>query len=157
MKSDFFKKIKFYEVENKKNGWGMSFGALKIDDDDLESMLKNSNTIETKLNDDQNADISIEKDSIRKSQHNLCAKVNFKRKGWLITDLVTVGSPLSHGNILLADDEDDFALRIEEREYPICPTIKDGKKYSYRNAEGEDNIHHAMPIGFTRWTNNYYT
>ena len=40
---------------------------------------------------------------------------------WLVTDLVTLGSPLAHAAILLAHDDADLAEKQEQRELPTCP------------------------------------
>ncbi|MBI3197776.1 MAG: hypothetical protein HYZ40_09770, partial [Rhodospirillales bacterium] len=44
---------------------------------------------------------------------------------WLITDLITVGSPLGHADFLLAKDAEDRQLRIEERELAMSPPVRE--------------------------------
>src|SRR2546426_1054477 len=42
---------------------------------------------------------------------------------WLVTDLVTLGSPLAHAAFLLAQDENDLRRRQRQRELPTCPPV----------------------------------
>jgi hypothetical protein len=82
---------------------------------------------------------------------------------WLITDFVTLGSPLAHGILLLARTEKEFDLKKQQREFPTCPpileTISDKhlklKKFTFK--AGETWLpHHAAVFGPTRWTNLYF-
>lgn len=84
---------------------------------------------------------------------------------WLITDLITLGSPLAHAAMLLARDESELRERIGDRELPTCPPARSGKGiYSYKGAtyqvEGQNRRvrvpHHAAAFVCTRWTNIYY-
>ena len=40
---------------------------------------------------------------------------------WLVSDFVTLGSPLSAADVLVAKDDDDFRLRKAYRELPTSP------------------------------------
>lgn len=92
---------------------------------------------------------------------------------WLVTDLITLGSPLAHAAILLAHDNQDLAARQRQRELPTCPPIpeikktkrKEDRKYSFTRWEKfEANskkfnlnvLHHAALFACTRWTNLYF-
>lgn len=44
---------------------------------------------------------------------------------WLISDLVTIGSPLTHAEILLADGAGDLQGRCRARELPTCPPFRE--------------------------------
>jgi hypothetical protein len=44
---------------------------------------------------------------------------------WLITDLVTLGSPLSHAEFLMAKSKDDLRKRQQDREYPTSPPLRE--------------------------------
>ena len=91
---------------------------------------------------------------------------------WLITDFVSLGSPLTYAPMLL--DEPDVAfggrrgLHLADlqglKEVPRCPPIhdelEDSRFYtrSYRVPGGERRLkvgHTAAPFGPTRWTNLY--
>jgi hypothetical protein len=98
---------------------------------------------------------------------------------WLITDFVTLGSPLTHAEFLLAADREDLDLRIEQRELPVSPPFRElldpkiivrarasggmpllpppprSKLFSYPDP-GRPRIwflHHAAPFAALRWTN----
>ena len=44
---------------------------------------------------------------------------------WLITDLVTLGSPLAHADFLLAKSAKEMDERILHREFPTCPPVRE--------------------------------
>lgn len=73
-------------------------------------------------------------------------------KTWKISDFVTIGSPLTHAEFLIARDEKEVRRSIEERLFSTCPPTSD--------KEGEATIvykarhaHHASVFAATRWTN----
>jgi hypothetical protein len=86
-------------------------------------------------------------------------------KAWLVTDFVTMGSPLTHAYYLMCkgktEDElkSDFADRVREREFPICPPTKadnDGW-LTYENPNDRRRyFHHGGQFALTRWTNLYF-
>lgn len=82
---------------------------------------------------------------------------------WLVTDFVTLGSPLAHAELLLARKTTEFERKKREREFPICPPFleditDDGvkaKKFTFK--PGQTWLpHHAAVFGPTRWTNLYF-
>lgn len=82
---------------------------------------------------------------------------------WLVTDFVTLGSPLTHARILLGRTEEDFELRRAEGELVTCPPIPGAGNvwYSrqYATASGPRNADtptHMVPFSCTRWTNLYF-
>ena len=84
---------------------------------------------------------------------------------WLITDFVTLGSPLTHGKLLLADKEATFRRKQDERELPISPPMPERKReisyeVHYTTAAGAPQtlymLHHAAPFAVVRWTNLYF-
>jgi hypothetical protein len=97
---------------------------------------------------------------------------------WLISDLVTLGSPLAHAAFLLARDDNDLADKIGRWLFPIDPPqsqkieseqrekIEDrpekvppevwgppGGLFSYFLADKTWSMHHAAPFAAVRWTN----
>jgi hypothetical protein len=99
---------------------------------------------------------------------------------WLISDLVTLGSPLTHAAFLLAHDEDDLKDKIKTWLFPTNPPqfqkieseqqqkIDTGRDppgrdvlgpaaglFSYFVADGQWAMHHAAPFAAVRWTNIY--
>lgn len=84
---------------------------------------------------------------------------------WLVTDLVTAGSPLAHGAFLLARGPDDFIRRGRERELPLVPPAsEDGSHFSYVRKRTLPNgivqqarvVDHAALFAVTAWTNLYF-
>lgn len=89
---------------------------------------------------------------------------------WLITDLVTMGSPLSMGAFLLASSDEEFERAQTERRLPRCPPHseldKEGRTVatydvSYRDRTGTDGrsmlvYNHGAPFAVTRWTNLHF-
>lgn len=101
---------------------------------------------------------------------------------WLITDLVTIGSPLAHAKHLFTDSESDLKELINLRDYPVCPpyTAKpfksfvmgakvdissetlaqtDGNpnKVALRKSEKVYYYSHSSPFAVTKWTNFYFS
>ncbi|MEM9999589.1 MAG: hypothetical protein AAF940_01800 [Pseudomonadota bacterium] len=75
---------------------------------------------------------------------------------WLITDFITLGSPLTHAEFLIAHNRGRFEKLIRERLMAMCPPypFEDGKvAVFYENREGKKRLHHATPFACIRWTN----
>ena len=94
---------------------------------------------------------------------------------WLITDLVTLGSPLAHADFLLAKSEKDMDERILRREFPTCPPVRevldawslDAARKTDLPLDDEEpkllcfplgrdrqwQLHHATPFAAVSWTN----
>lgn len=84
---------------------------------------------------------------------------------WLVTDFITLGSPLSHALLLLARNQDEFARKKLERELPTCPPqLDNGRTFSYQlnyvvNEQARRTVgclHHAALFAVTRWTNLFF-
>lgn len=103
-------------------------------------------------------------------------RADVPRRRWLISDLVTLGSPLTHAEFLLAKDDADLSRRQTGRELPCCPPVResldakvkakaisarlvapgqgDGKLMAYPGKAPKSWIlHHAAPFAAVRWTN----
>lgn len=99
---------------------------------------------------------------------------------WLISDFVTFGSPLAHAELLLATGKVDLKSRIEAREMPISPPIREPVEartkniaassgmtddkgvvfpmlmsYPSKDDPGRWIINHGAPFSVVRWTNVY--
>ena len=96
---------------------------------------------------------------------------------WLITDLITLGSPLTHAGFLIAKSEEDLRRRQREREDPTSPPIREqlvgdavgkAKNAKFKLDENKPQLlcfpfgekkqwqlHHAAPFAAVRWTNIY--
>jgi pimeloyl-ACP methyl ester carboxylesterase len=85
---------------------------------------------------------------------------------WLVSDLVTMGSPLAYAPVLLANGLDDLDEKRRLRELPTCPpdrsrSVNPGH-YSV-DLQGEVSgfgryhiLHHGACFASTRWTNLWY-
>jgi hypothetical protein len=96
---------------------------------------------------------------------------------WLISDFVTLGSPLTHADFLLTSNFASFKDRVETRQYSVAPPVReilDPQYLAQAQAAGllvapsarpellsfpfpPDNwqMHHAAPFAATTWTNIY--
>lgn len=112
----------------------------------------------------------------RAMQHALFEEERALGSGFRVTDFVTLGSPLAHAAILLADDEADLLLRQTDRELPTCPPIAEHvrgpfearaqPRFSYwpwfwkqpatSGAPKHWRLHHAALFAVVRWTNLYF-
>lgn len=94
---------------------------------------------------------------------------------WLISDFVTIGSPLTHAEFLLATNAADLGERIDTREYPAAPPVREplnrlgvwlAKKHGFLGRDAKEGelfvfpkqgggwcLHHASPFAVVRWTN----
>lgn len=86
---------------------------------------------------------------------------------WIISDLVTVGSPLAHSEMLLAEGKDDLANRKKRRILAIDPPPKRGNKNvlplrytvnSFRPPLGRSSrMLSTAPFAAVAWTNLYFS
>jgi hypothetical protein len=84
---------------------------------------------------------------------------------WLVTDFVTMGSPLTHAYYLMCRGYTepeliaDFQRRTLEREFPTCPPeLLDGDgwlTFEDPNTRARQ-FHHGGLFALTRWTNLYF-
>ena len=81
---------------------------------------------------------------------------------WLVTDFVTLGSPLTHAKYLMCDGDSrdqldaDFDRRVKEREFPKCPPQGQHRLLFSRN-EDTVEFHHGAVFALTRWTNIFFS
>lgn len=88
-------------------------------------------------------------------------------EAWLVTDFVTLGSPLTHARYLMCNGEsleelnEDFSRRLIEREFPSCPPTThpndpDGWLAFKKPGAKQPTLHHGGMFALTRWTNLYF-
>lgn len=93
---------------------------------------------------------------------------------WLVTDFITLGSPLIHANVLMADRRAEFEAKKTSRELSVCPPIpatppsssqiqaspaptgKHSDAYTYPSRPGERKLVHSAVFAAVRWTNLYF-
>ncbi len=77
---------------------------------------------------------------------------NDKSNNWLISDFVTLGSPLTYADILLFDDLDQFNKRKLDREYPTSPPMPEQDNWYY-SVGTRRYLHHGAVFAPVKWTN----
>ncbi|KAB2922233.1 MAG: hypothetical protein F9K30_12805 [Dechloromonas sp.] len=111
-------------------------------------------------------DGGVSLEDFQQSQHALWQEFRAVGIPWLITDFITLGSPLAHAQLLMADDTADFARKKLEYEFPTCPP-NDSEPLAYRQNyrlanDGGSALcsvslpHHGAPFSCVRWSNLYF-
>lgn len=73
---------------------------------------------------------------------------------WLISDFITLGSPLTYADILLLKDQQSFVMRKLDRELPTSPPVTEDGKWYY-GSEAAQFLHHGAVFAPVKWTNIY--
>lgn len=90
--------------------------------------------------------------------------LTYRRHGcpWLITDFVTVGTPMYMADKLLTKNRKTFDERVKRRQISTCPPqpdlpgpTRDKSFYSYPY-KGKRVLYHAAPFALVRWTNMWF-
>jgi hypothetical protein len=98
-------------------------------------------------------------------QSELLAASQAAGNPWLVSDLITIGCPLSHAQLLLAKGKESLGQMQKDRLFPACPpimelqkTISFTEKYHFEpGVETKMKIpHHAALFALTRWTNCWF-
>lgn len=138
---------------------------------------KNVNRATGRLNRYTEADVS----RAQQLQHQAWHEIRRNTQPWLITDLITLGSPLTYAKLLMTTGTDIRGARVardsewgelvKRREVPTCPPIRDDTaedktpafyyQENFRNRDGFRHktfryLHHAAPFAVVRWTNLYF-
>lgn len=106
------------------------------------------------------------------AQHRLWREQRARGVPWLVTDFVTMGSPLAHGSLILDTPDASLARRQDDLELPTCPPmpslnpaeVDDDREAAFYRAvlrrggqEREVLVgNHGALFGPTRWTNLYF-
>ena len=100
---------------------------------------------------------------VQKAQRAYYEELKANGGQWRVTDFVTLGSPLTHAEVLLARDADDLREKQRSRELPRClPELETSRHkppkrlFSYLPDKDERVPHHAAVFAPTRWTNLYF-
>ncbi len=93
---------------------------------------------------------------------------------WLVTDLITLGSPLTHAEFLMTSGKKDLRRRKESREFPVSPPVRElldpklvaaavaagmpidaarPRLMSFEFGANDWQLHHAAPFAVVKWTN----
>ena len=83
-----------------------------------------------------------------------------RRSAWLISDLITMGCPLTHAEFLIARSLCELRVMVQARETLRCPPVFEAYEkldlhFLYPNPKGSQQLqpHHAAAMAPTRWTN----
>ncbi len=74
--------------------------------------------------------------------------------GWLVSDFITLGSPLTYADVLWSGDKKLHHRRVEEKVLPVCPPVLENDGFIY--SHDARKYHHAAHFAMTRWTNIYF-
>jgi hypothetical protein len=109
------------------------------------------------------ADSKILADTARQDQYK--PAIGEEVDAWLVTDFVTLGSPLTHARYFMVQGKDakeldsNFEGSVREREFPTCPPRKlDGDGcIAFKDPNTQKlRLHHGGTFGMTRWTNLFF-
>jgi hypothetical protein len=106
------------------------------------------------------------RDRFRAAQRDLWVGLRLDGNPWLITDLITFGSPMYFADRLYTRDHAEFTQRVERWELPTCPPEDEGAEYnninkttrwfSWKHESGRRMLYHGAPFAVTRWTNMWF-
>ncbi|MEQ9879259.1 hypothetical protein ABRP92_14835 [Pectobacterium aroidearum] len=134
---------KFKDPENEYQATPLSSQCIEIIEE-LELLAKDSGSV------------NFRQDEYRALQYQLFEELRKDelRCNWIISDFVTLGSPLTYADFLLFQNEQQFKDRKLDREYPLSPPIRD-QDHFYYGLKNEKFLHHAAVFAPVRWSNIY--
>ena len=100
-----------------------------------------------------------------RTTRRLWLEQRINRFPWLVTDFITLGSPLAHSLMLLARNKAEFNRKKVQRELPTSPPqLEKGRSFSYPKGYKLDDgsqrttfaLHHAAVFAVVRWTNLFF-
>jgi len=111
-------------------------------------------------------------DRFRAAQAEARTELNASGNPWIVSDFVTLGSPLTHAEFLMVRDRAHLSVAKTQRILPTCPPTLEYDRgtglhhFTYRAPDlaalgKEDDPaaprcpHHAALFAYTRWTNVY--
>ncbi len=130
--------------------------------------IQAAETLSKTIRDDTRTDpASLAENAVKwhAATRSVSAELQANGDGWLVTDFVTLGSPLTHGDMLLAKDRADFSRRTRERELPHSPPARElVGRFSFKHEDVDDQgrLQHAWLLNqgalfaTTAWTNLYF-
>lgn len=135
----------------------------------LEEMIRSAAGLPTSKDPNAaNAPAPLDIDEFQSAQSEVRKEYNALGNPWIVSDFVTIGSPLTHAEFLLAHDKLKLRDAQAKRILPTCPPQLefDGRTglrhFAYADGGGPDDaleaprrLHHAALFGMTRWTNIY--
>ena len=103
--------------------------------------------------------------SLRGKQFELWRQLRLQGNPWLVTDFVSLGTPMYFADLLYTKDRSRFVRLTERAELPVCPPMSatrtvDGPtparvSYGFPN-RGRTVLGHGTAFAVVRWTNLYF-
>lgn len=103
--------------------------------------------------------------SYQAAQRRLWRGLRHAGNPWLITDFVSLGSPMYFAHQLYTRDRGDFDDRIAKRELPTCPPLAERSPKNNVNdlpiwyswlSRGRRVLYEGAPFAVVRWTNLWF-
>jgi hypothetical protein len=114
-------------------------------------------------NGSQEAPTSGQLNAFRAAQFSLWEELRRKQVPWLITDFITVGTPMYFADLLLTRNRSQFDVLRKRSEMPQCPPRSDSEtvdgptplelSYGWR---GQARLVSGSPFAIVRWTNFWF-
>jgi hypothetical protein len=106
-----------------------------------------------------------ELDDYRAAQFELWKNLRRQGNPWLITDFISVGTPMYMADLLLAKNRESFRTLVKTAGLPQCPPLNgfqpvEGElrppgNYAWNN-RGRNVLTHGAPYAVVRWTNLFF-
>jgi hypothetical protein len=103
-------------------------------------------------------------EAYRIAQRDLWVGMRLQGNPWLVTDFISVGTPMYFADQIATIGKARFEDSVEKREMPVCPprpnpTLNrpptDQTRFSWVN-KGRRTLYHAAPFAVVRWTNMWF-
>ena len=107
---------------------------------------------------------TLDIDQFQAQQSACLAEAQAQGSPWIVSDFITLGSPLTHAEFLMAENRDEMRARQATRVLPVCPPRLEFDQTTdlWHFSFGGSNKplqrrlpHHAALFAYTRWTNLY--
>jgi hypothetical protein len=106
-----------------------------------------------------------ELDEFRENQFELWKSLREQGNPWLITDLITVGTPMYFADLLYTHNRNEFKELVKRSELAVCPPVDQAQTVEGRDRptrhygwvnQGRTVLHHGAPFAVVRWTNLFF-
>lgn len=110
-------------------------------------------------------ELQNQRDRFRELQREVWLELRKYQNPWLVTDFVSLGSPLSHGELVFGSKKDPLrALQTRYEQARCPPQWEEGKGYAYpsraKATRGDRTrlrtLHDAALFACTRWTHIFF-
>lgn len=104
-------------------------------------------------------------EAYRDAQRKLWLELREREHPWLVTDFVSVGTPMYFADQIYTTSRQEFERRVKRYELPTCPPQPEGKQannvhdttlwFSWGDDEHRE-LYYGAPFAVTRWTNMWF-